>query len=123
MNSGPRIPLGHFGKRILVFLGAIHLFVAAIDAGQPEAPVNAFGVVVRDAAGSPVNYSRSDLTKMESESLVRNAANPEITESPTAPLGFVPSPPAAAAPFWQYSIFGSAIGASNIVVAPAAGGV
>src|SRR5438067_410760 len=123
MNSGPRIPLGHFGKCILAFVGAIHLSVAAIDAGQPEAPVNAFGVVVRDAAGSPVNYSRSDLTKMESESLVRNAASPEIADSPTAPQGFIPSAPGGAAPFWQYAIFGSGIGASNIVVAPAAGGL
>lgn len=122
MNSDFRIPLHYFGKLGLASLAAILLSAGATEAGQRETPVNAFGAPLWDAAGLPVNYSRSDLARMESQSLPRTVGSAEVSDSPAAPQGFVPSAAGATKPFWQYSIFGSGIGASNIVVAPAVGG-
>ena len=99
-------------------IGSIH-GSAAVDA-RKQAPTNAFGAPVLDAKGGHVNYSKQELTRAKSSAMIQ-------TSSATGPItvsGFVPSTPTTQ-PFWQYSIFGSGIGASNIVVGPipAGGGV
>jgi FG-GAP-like repeat len=121
MNSASGIPFAHFVKLSVAFLAAIHWSTVATAASHQDLPINAFGTAVRNADGSQVNYSRSDLAKMESGNANRAAAVPEIADAPTAPQGFVPAS-GAVQPFWQYSIFGSGIGASNIVLGPAPSG-
>ena len=84
------------------------------DWQQP--PVNAFGAPIRDAQGHDINYSREELAAMGSnthEAISRVPITPSV-----APQGFVPAGGTESRPFWQYTIFGSGIGASNIIIGP-----
>ena len=94
--------------------------IAASAADRQKAPANRAGAPVRGENGEPINYDRETL-----EAMMQAAAPTANSEAPVAaqPNGFVPSTPGAQQPFWQYAIFGSGIGASNIVLAPAPSGV
>jgi hypothetical protein len=78
---------------------------------------------VLDAQGQQINYNHESLEAM---SHAKDA--PVRTDGKTAkkwmagPLGFAPAVTSAPKPFWQYAIFGSGIGASNIVIGPAPAG-
>jgi hypothetical protein len=53
----------------------------------------------------------------------RNGTIGSVHSTPNlAPRGFVPGGGATSPPFWQYAIFGSGIGASNIVIGPVPAG-
>ncbi len=85
--------------------------VALLAAGNHgKLPVNRNGAPVLDRQGRHLNYTRAQL---------REAFAPIPPAAPAHALA-----PAASTqqPFWQYSVFGSAIGASNIVIGPAPAG-
>lgn len=87
--------------------------VMLIAAERSKAPANMAGQTVLDAKGNHVNYSREQLAS----SPLKPLANP--LAFPARPFG-----PADATqqPFWQYAIFGSGIGLSNIMIGPTPGG-
>lgn len=78
-------------------------------------PSNIAGSAVLSIQGQHINYSRDQLRKKEL-SLTKHPALAN-TSSPIAPHSFVPSV-GAQKPFWQYAVFGSGIGLSNIVIGP-----
>jgi hypothetical protein len=84
-----------------------------VASAQPQ-PVNPLGAAVRDANGAPINYGPADFARMNAAA--RSSAPAEPAQA-TAPQAFVPATNNAV-PFWQYSIFGSGIGASNIIIVP-----
>jgi hypothetical protein len=93
-------------------------FVAPNADGR-KPPVNAFGAAVRDADGHGINYSREELARLEATA---GTATKSVENPPNVvPQGFVPAGNAEQ-PFWHISIFGSGIGASNIIIAPAPAG-
>ena len=67
-----------------------------------------------------INYTREELATMETTADA--AMNSEESTANGASHGFVPAGGAGVPPFWQYSIFGSGIGASNIIIGPAPAG-
>ena len=82
-------------------------------ASRDTAETNIAGWPVRDTQGQLINYSREQL-----ESVLQSANAVQITHLPEAtPPGFAPAT-STQQPFWAYSIFGSGIGASNIVIGP-----
>ena len=85
----------------------------AEDRSKP--PVNRFGAPLCNTEGHAINYTREELSRMEgiadsAISNVESAARVGPPEFVTAAVGD--------APFWHYSIFGSGIGASDIVIGP-----
>jgi hypothetical protein len=87
--------------------------VMLIAAGRSKAPANMAGQTVLDATGNHVNYSREQLTPGPLKPL---ANAPAFPGRPFGPAD------ATQQPFWQYAIFGSGIGLSNILVGPTPGG-
>lgn len=100
-------------------VGLLCLAGTALGADREKPPVNAFGASVRDAQGKPINYTREELAPLQGrvEPATPSADNP----ANVGPQGFAPAGAGSQA-FWQYSIFGSGIGASNIVTIPAPAG-
>jgi hypothetical protein len=91
---------------------------------QQGPPRNIAGLPVRNADGSGINYNRREGLATSGFGSSENAAPKSNGAFVLEPQGFVPSHAIAAPrPFWQYAIFGSAIGQSNIVIAPAPTGV
>lgn len=86
--------------------------VAMLAADRSHAPVNGAGAPVLDAQGHPVNYTREQLAGANP-----NAA-PRLTAGPASTLRVFGQADSTQQPFWQYAVFGSAIGASNIVIGP-----
>lgn len=90
----------------------------AAVADTDKAAVNRFGAPARDAEGAAINYTHAEVARA-------TAAAPETNSPPmpatVEPNAFVPAGSAPAHPFWQYAIFGSGIGASNIIPAAAPG--
>src|SRR5215218_2072315 len=99
---------------------AISLLVGrmAVAADNPPVPVNEFGAPVRDANGGTILYGREEAGAMAEKAA--EGSTKTAPQLPNEPTGFVP-PSGAVRPFWQYSIFGSGIGGSNIIIGPAAG--
>ncbi|PYL78184.1 MAG: hypothetical protein DMF26_01585 [Verrucomicrobia bacterium] len=100
-------------------------------ADRKQLPVNQYGAPVMDAQGRHVNYDRKTLERMarvqrNSPNLRSSRARAHIAGAtatprpqPTpAPRPTPRPPPIVQAAFWQYAIFGSGIGASNIVIGP-----
>ena len=94
---------------------------AALAAERPSNRLNEYGATVLGPDGKRVSYSQEELARA-AESVPEGRATVTSASSVPDPAGFVGTVPGAARPFWQYSIFGSGIGASNIVIKPAAGG-
>jgi hypothetical protein len=111
-------------RRILpigVLLGLTSL-AAATDRQRP--PTNIAAAPVRDTNGAPINYDRETLEPMFDKAAAERAAS-EVSNAtvPAEPAAFFPATPGGQRPFWQYAIFGSGIGASNIIIAPTTAGV
>ena len=123
MKKNPSLPLAFryslAGSLALTSaLACVPTVVQAADRQQP--PMNLAGAPVRDAKGEPINYSRESLTTMNFASgRTPRADRAAGTARVMAPNGFVPATTGAQQPFWQYSVMGSGIGSSNIVIAPA----
>src|ERR1044072_3755743 len=71
------------------------------------------------------SYRRSNLTVVAlicvaacAQADLRAAGNSNSFAENVGPQGVVPDGGANSLPFWQYAIFGSAIGASGIVIGP-----
>jgi hypothetical protein len=89
----------------------------AVDRQHP--PTNEYGAAVLDANGQHINYDRQTLETMARTAALKKLG--EQAESAARTIGrseFVPAAPTDQRPFWQYAIFGSGIGASNIVIGP-----
>lgn len=78
-------------------------------------PTDATGAPVRDGAGRPITYDNAQVTAATQNARVaiKPATAVAATGGVDAPVSDAPSQPV-----WQYSIFGSGIGASNIIIAP-----
>ena len=110
--------LSHFRSHVSLVIAGMLCFAAdARSADRQKAPVNAAGAAVRSADGRPVNYSRAELSGSNAQLPRRAESKAALAPSPQA---FIPTTQQPKQPFWQYSIFGSGIGVSNIIIAPAA---
>lgn len=128
------LPLCSLFPRYNVAIAVILLVSApgamkAADRGRP--PVNQYGAPVIDAKGHHINYDRKTL-EATARTKGKSIDEPAKPTRPRTPLVMptprpqptprsrpTPSPPPIdARPFWQYAIFGSGIGASNIVIGP-----
>jgi hypothetical protein len=121
-----KFPLGCFLRRFFftAFFGVgFPLILQAVDHQQP--PLNATGAPVLDKTGQHINYNRKTLALQGRVTDTKPAGvTAAVSSGVKGPLGFVPSSPSQQRPFWQYAIFGSGIGVSNIVIGPTpAGGV
>ena len=87
--------------------------VMTLAATRDTAPTNVAYWPVLDAQSPQINYSREQpepaLEKARAAQTTRAAAS--------APRGFAPAT-STQQPFWQYAIFGTSIGLSNIVIGP-----
>ena len=96
---------------------ATPLSVHATD--QKAARVNKYGAPVLQANGERINYDRKSVDAMLHKKATTKEANATARVRRVAKAReFVPSGGQTQQPFWQYAIFGSAIGASNIVIGP-----
>src|SRR5262245_14299738 len=98
---------------------------AFLNAATPNRPVrnkqvlNNYGFPVIDAKGQHIRYDRGALEAMAHEQhLVHRTKGSPRTAPATKRTGFVPEGGQTQQPFWQYAIFGSGVGGSNIVVGP-----
>jgi FG-GAP-like repeat len=99
--------------------------IKAADHKRP--PENKYGAPVLDATGQHIKYNRKSLEGMAKKTArpveFTGTRTPQATATarprPTpAPRPTPPPPHVGSGPFWQYAIFGSGIGASNIVIGP-----
>lgn len=81
-----------------------------LAADRSQAPTNSAGAPLLSAQGHPINYTRAQLSHAD-----KGSASALVPTAAAAPRTFGPSD-ATQQPFWQYAVFGSAIGASNIVL-------
>src|ERR1043166_5074612 len=101
-------------------------------ADRKPLPVNQYGAPVIDDQGRHINYDRKTLDRMalarRNSSTLRSkpaartrtagaTATPRPRPTP-APRPTPPPPRVGSQPVWQYAIFGSGSGASNIVIGP-----
>lgn len=114
---------------VTLLLIGLPAFANAIDRSRP--PVNQYGAPVLDSKARHITYDRKTLEttpriKRPSE---QGPAKPTRTRTPTTtptprphptpvPRPTPPPSPVGTGPFWQYAVFGSGIGASNIVIGP-----
>jgi hypothetical protein len=96
-----------------VMLGVLCL--GGIARANRKDPVNEFGWPLHDANGCPINYDQAVLVAAK-EARRAASVDEEVTVA-AGPAGFVPSGNTTR-PFWQYPVFGSNIGQSNIIIAP-----
>src|SRR5258707_30477 len=129
MRKSLRTPLLFLRRAVasasLVLLCVPGLIKAAHHNGPP---VNKYGAPVIDAKGYHVNYDRDafERIKTSSASLAAKAPRPRTPSAtpgsrprPTpAPRPGPPPPRIGPRPFWQYAVFGSDIGGSNIIIGP-----
>src|SRR6266480_2050711 len=95
-------------------------FLKAAD--KNRSVVNKYGAPVIDAKGHHVTYDRETLEAMAHKASFPKGTNATAgtlrTTQVVEPRQFAPAGGQTQQPFWQYAIFGSGIGASNIVVGP-----
>jgi hypothetical protein len=93
---------------------------------QRRLPTNVFGAPVIDAKGQRISSLRESIDAMEQAQAKAKRKDGDVVVGPvpaSKPLGFIPTVSNTAQQFWQYAIFGSGIGASNVVIgSPPAGG-
>ncbi len=118
-----RYPLYRFLRPLtpvaLVVLTCGSSLAAAAD--RRQSPTNIAGAPVLDAKGQHINYSRDSLAAMSPlpGTLARPVAG-TVKAWAAGTARFVNATTASVSTqFWQYAIFGSGIGASNIVLGPA----
>jgi hypothetical protein len=100
---------------VLTFVPSL---VHAADRRQP--PTNIAGAPVLDANGQRINYGpKEDRAATSPASGATKHANWAAYKMSTGTSGVAPAVASESRPFWQYAIFGSGIGASNIVIGPA----
>lgn len=92
--------------------------VAGASDLRSESRVNIFGDPVVDAKGRHINYTKQAITRAKAATKTSTQTMAASAISQPIANGFVPSTPGIQ-PFWQYTIFGSGIGVSNIAVGPA----
>src|SRR5215831_17403565 len=85
--------------------------LATFAADLTKVPVDRYGAPTRDASGRHLNYSGKQLERLAAT----QKKEATVMASPARPFGPTDS---TQQPFWQYSIFGSDIGGSNIVIGP-----
>ncbi len=85
--------------------------VVVLAADRNQAPANSAGAPLLSAEGDPINYSPAQLAPSG------GATGVDGSIAAAAPAAFAPAD-ATQQPFWQYAVFGSAIGASNILIGP-----
>ena len=102
----------------LAALGLICVSAAAQAADRQKPRMNALGAPVSDADGRRVNYGCNDLPAVKMKRSAARWRDSGANATNMVPPGIRTSGGATSLPFWQYSIFGSGIGASNIVIAP-----
>jgi hypothetical protein len=120
-----------FDPRALLCRAACSILAGTLLAFFPsEAPakdnnrlvVNKYGAPVIDAKGRRITYDRKTLEAMVNKAGVTERVNASATAQRASravnPRQFVPAGGQTQQPFWQYGIFGSGIGASNIVIGP-----
>ncbi len=102
-------------------LGFLPSLVAA--PGRKYPPTNAAGMPVVDTNGKRINYIHEFVAAISpaSKDATRTSVKGQTT-STGASSRFIAATASTARPFWQYAIFGSGIGASNIVIGPAPAG-
>ena len=95
--------------RLIVLLACAPVVLLAEQ--RHNAALNVAGAPVLDTQSHHINYTRAQLPLVKA-----GPSTPAKAAFPVRPLG-----PADATqqPFWQFAVFGSAIGASNIVIGPA----
>jgi len=82
-------------------------------------PVNKYGAPVLDGKGCPIKYDWKSLKAMARKAgVTRQGQAPNNAAPVVKSRGFLPVAGQTQQPFWQYAIFGSGIGASNIVIGP-----
>jgi hypothetical protein len=91
---------------VLLALASALLTPGVALAGHSDAPVNEWGLPVRDALGQPINYSREEIEARTLGPIARSA-------DPSVQVALAPSGVTAR---WGYAGFGSGIGLSNIVL-------
>jgi len=106
-----------------LLLACVPELISATDRSAP--PVNRYGAPVLDAKGRHINYNWKILEAMARTHLPAKAARagiPAVTPTPmphpTPAPRPGPPPPSSGRPFWQYAVFGSNIGGSNILIGP-----
>ena len=98
--------------RTLVLFAALTLALTPpllLGADRSKAPLNRAGLPVVDASGRHLNYSRAQLPPT-SRKISASTAQPQANGAATHK------------PFFTYSVFGSSIGLSNIVIFPTPNG-
>lgn len=116
MKTASQFSFSHFCKVCVALTAALLVATVGRAASGQTQPVNPFGAAVRDENGAPINYGPADFARMKNAAVASSA--PAEAAQATAPQAFVPTTTNNAVPFWQYSIFGSGIGASNIIILP-----
>lgn len=105
----------------IIALACIPIYARAADRQRP--PTNEYGAPVIDANKAHIDYDRQTLEAMARTVTPKKPAGQTGNAAKTVDRNeFVPAAPADQQPFWQYAIFGSGIGASNIVIGPAPAG-
>ena len=119
MKTYINIPLCFCRRFSLAALGLICIAGAAQAADRQKPPMNMLGAAVRDAEGHGINYRREELvrdgTALLTPRLTAWTARRMSRRRDSCLRG-------ASRPFWQYAIFGSGIGVSNIIIGPAPAG-
>ena len=98
------------------FLGALLALSAGVSASPGASPLNAQGFPLLGETGNPLNYGPATLKKPFVQPSLEQAAetdNPAMTLTAKATIAGTSNTRS----MWAYSVFGSSIGASNIVVA------
>ena len=111
MNPRVGIARSCWNRSAVVALGLLCITSSARAGEASKLPANVHTAPVVNAQAKRINYSREELQNLESRSTTQGD---RVAQTATA-QGFVPSPADTTRPFWQFAIFGSGIGASNIV--------
>ena len=106
------------GRVCLAVLGLLCLSGEAQGRNRQD-PVNEFGWPMHDTEGNPINYDPEALAAVKEARVFESENKHDAVDSGLT--GFVPSG-SVLQPFWQYPVFGSNIGESNIIIAPSNGG-
>ena len=106
-----------YGRCIIaaIMIATIISNAHAVDRQKPI--LNEAALPVLDANGKHLNYDRQTLEAARRSQVQAHGDSRSTTSSMNATQGFLPGT-SAQQPFWQYAIFGSGIGASNIVIGP-----
>jgi hypothetical protein len=119
MRTNPSAHRARIATTLALLFLAVFSSTGLRAGNRKQTTTNFSGAPVIDQKGLHINYSRQAAaaqTKANRATSNRSSNLPADTTAPTA-SGFVTEAPATQ-PFWQYAIFGSGIGVSNIVVGP-----